>query len=59
MLDWFTQNGGTLLVSAVVLLLAGAAAWSLVKGRRKGKPSCGCGCSHCAMHCGGAKQKSE
>ncbi len=49
MIDWFAQNWGTLLAGAVLLLLAGAAAASLVRGRRRGKTSCGCGCQSCAM----------
>lgn len=55
MLAWFSQNWGTLVIAALLLLAVGAAARSLIKKRRSGKPSCGCDCAHCA---GCAAQKT-
>lgn len=49
MLNWLTSNIGTIIV---VLILAGivfAAVFAIVKNKRKGKTTCGCGCSNCAM----------
>lgn len=48
---WFAENIGTIIVVAILLLVVGAAVFSIVKSKRKGKsPSCGCGCANCAMH---------
>lgn len=51
MLSWLWANSGTILVCAIVLLLAGGAAFSLLRNKRKGKSGCGCGCASCSM-CG-------
>ncbi len=48
---WFADNIGTIIVVAILLLVVGAAVFSIVRSKRKGKsPSCGCGCANCAMH---------
>ncbi len=48
---WFAENIGTIIVVAILLLVVGAAVFSIVRSKRKGKsPSCGCGCANCAMH---------
>ena len=43
------MNLGTIIVCAIVLLMVGAAVFSLLKDRSSGKSSCGCGCSGCNM----------
>ena len=43
------MNLPTALVLAVVILIAGAIIYKLVKDKKKGKSSCGCNCAHCAM----------
>ena len=43
------MNLSTALVLAVVILIAGAIIYKLVKDKKKGKSSCGCNCAHCAM----------
>ncbi|MBQ3866032.1 MAG: FeoB-associated Cys-rich membrane protein [Clostridia bacterium] len=49
-MTWLTANGGTILVSALILLAAGLILRSLLRAKKKGgKPSCGCGCENCAM----------
>lgn len=50
MLAWITENMGTLLVCAFLLLIVGAVIMSLLRDRKKGKSSCGCSCAHCAMY---------
>ena len=56
------MNLPTALVLAVVILIAGAIVYKLVKDKKKGKSSCGCDCSSCGACCpyGTAeKQKNE
>ena len=48
MLAWITENIGTILISAVLLLVV-VLIRKLVKDKKKGKSSCGCNCAHCAM----------
>lgn len=50
MLAWITENMGTILVCAFLLLIVGAVIMSLLRDRKKGKSSCGCSCAHCAMY---------
>lgn len=49
MLAWITENIGTILISAVLLLVVVLIIQKLVKDKKKGKSSCGCNCAHCAM----------
>ena len=50
MFSWITENLGTILITLVLLVIVGAIVAPLLKNRKKGKSSCGCGCAHCAMH---------
>ncbi len=50
MLHWITENLSTILVSAVLLAAVVAVILHLIRQRKQGKSSCGCGCEHCAMH---------
>ena len=47
MLDFFAQNWGTILVSAVLLAVVVLIITKLCRDRKKGKSSCGCGCENC------------
>lgn len=49
MLAWITENIGTILISAVLLLVVVLIIRKLVKDKKKGESSCGCNCAHCAM----------
>ncbi len=49
MLAWLMENMATIVISAVLVLLVAAAIISMIRGKRKGKSSCGCGCAGCAM----------
>lgn len=40
---------GTIIVGAAVAAIIAAVVIKLVKDRKKGKSSCGCGCANCAM----------
>ena len=50
MLAWIMGNMATIIISAVLLLVVAAVIASMVRGKRKGKSSCGCGCAGCAMN---------
>ena len=50
MLAWLMENMATIIISAVLVLLVAAVIASMVRGKRKGKSSCGCGCAGCAMN---------
>lgn len=48
MIAFFTQYGGTLLVGAILVVIVAAIVIKLVRDKKKGRTSCGCGCSGCA-----------
>ncbi len=43
MITWLMENMATIIISAVLVLVVAAAVASMVRGKRKGKSSCGCG----------------
>lgn len=49
MFDWIAANAGTLLVSAVLLVLVILAVVKMVRDRKQGKSTCGMGCGGCPM----------
>lgn len=49
MLQWIGANTGNILICLVLLVMVGLIVRSLVRQKRKGKSTCGCGCAHCAM----------
>lgn len=50
MLTWLMENMATIIISAVLVLVTAAILVSMIRGKRKGKSSCGCGCAGCAMN---------
>lgn len=52
MLDFLAENWGSLLVGAAVLAVVLAVLWKMVRDKKQGKSSCGCGCGGCSG-CGG------
>lgn len=48
-LDWIAQNLSTILIALGVFFLCFAIVQKLIRDKKKGKSSCGCGCSNCAM----------
>lgn len=58
MLDFLVQNLGTILVGAVVLAVVVSVLWKMVRDKKQGKSSCGCGCGGCSG-CGGACHGTE
>ena len=54
MLQWITENVGTVIIGAVLLIAVAVAVAVLVKNRKKGRGNCSCGCAGCPMsgNCG-------
>ena len=48
MLTWLMENMATIIISAVLVLVTAAILVSMIRGKRKGKSSCGC--AGCAMN---------
>ena len=49
MLAWICENIATIIITAVLLSVMIAIIIRLVKNKKKGKSSCGCGRSGCPM----------
>lgn len=48
-MNWILENWGTLLVGGVVLAVVLAIVLRLIRNKKEGKTSCGCGCEGCAL----------
>ena len=51
MLDWLIQNAANIVIIAVLALAVALVIRKLVRDKRAGKSSCGCGCSNCSGAC--------
>ena len=49
MLEWLYSNMANILVIAAVLGIVTLAVISMIRDKKAGKSSCGCGCANCAM----------
>ncbi len=49
MLEWLSANIGSIIIGAVILVILVLIIRSLLKNKKQGKTSCGCGCSSCPM----------
>lgn len=58
MLDWIVQNLANIVICLVLILAVSLAVVKLVRDKRAGRSSCGCGCSACSANgaCSGRKQ---
>ena len=63
MLEWLANNWGGLLIGAILIAVVVLIIVGIVKDKKKGKSSCGCKCSSCAMcgkcHSAAAKKSSD
>lgn len=50
MLAWIAENIGTILILAALIAIAAMIVLGLLRDKKKGKSSCGYGCSGCAMN---------
>lgn len=55
MLAWISENIATIIICAVLIIIVAAIIIGMIRDRRKGKSSCGCGCANCPM--GGCNMK--
>ncbi len=60
---WLLENLATILVGLALAALLGGIILHMLRQRKRGQTSCGCGCSNCAMrgecHAARAKNKEE
>ena len=49
MLDWISANLATVIICAVLIAVVAAIIVNMAGKKKKGKSSCGCGCSDCPM----------
>ncbi|WP_082020820.1 FeoB-associated Cys-rich membrane protein [Candidatus Soleaferrea massiliensis] len=47
MLSFFASYGGTIIIGVVLAAIVALIVAKLIRDRRKGKSSCGCGCENC------------
>ena len=50
MAAFLSANIGDIIVIAILLIIIGLAVRSIIKDKKSGKGTCGCGCAGCAMH---------
>ncbi len=49
MLTWVSENIATIVICVVLLSIVAAIIIGIVRDKKKGKSSCGCGCANCPM----------
>lgn len=49
MLAWILENIATIIICAVLIAVVAAIIVSMIRNKKKGKSSCGCGCADCPM----------
>ena len=59
MLIWLHQNVGNIVVGGIILAVVIWIIVSMIRKKRQGKSSCGCGCKDCGMSgiCRGKKER--
>lgn len=49
MFVWIYENIATIIICVILIAAVTASIATLVRDRRRGKSSCGCGCADCPM----------
>lgn len=49
MFNWLIENLATIIVSLILAGIIAAVIMKLIKNKKNGKSSCGCGCKGCSM----------
>ena len=49
MFEWIAKNAATLITALVLLLILGGAVFAIIRSKKKGRTTCGCGCANCPM----------
>ncbi|MBP5491813.1 MAG: FeoB-associated Cys-rich membrane protein [Clostridiales bacterium] len=47
-MNWILENLGTIVISAVLLLIVALVVFTMIRNKKRGKSTCGCGCANCA-----------
>lgn len=57
MLSWLVDNFATIIISVVLIASVVSIIAGIIKNKKSGKTSCGCGCSGCSLNdsCHGKK----
>ena len=50
MLTWISENIATILICAALIAIVAAIIGSMLRNKKQGKSSCGCGCADCPMN---------
>jgi hypothetical protein len=50
MITWLLNNISTIIVCVIIIAVVAMIVRKMVKDKKQGKSSCGCGCQNCAMH---------
>ncbi len=50
MFSWLAQNLATVIICAVLIAIVTAITFCMIRDKKQGKSSCGCGCQSCAMN---------
>ena len=48
-MEWLKNNAGTIIISILLAAVVILVIAKMIRDKKKGKSSCGCGCSGCAM----------
>lgn len=48
-MSWIIENMGTIVICLLLCAIVTAIIIRLIKNKKAGKSSCGCGCQNCAM----------
>ncbi len=61
MIAWILNNWSTIVIGLVLVAVIGGIILHMVRRKKRGESSCGCGCSRCAMNgaCHAAQQKKD
>lgn len=59
MITWIMENMATLIISMILFIIAASVIAGMVRNKRKGRGSCGCGCAgcHAGSHCANKNEK--
>lgn len=49
MFAWISENIATIMISVILIAVVAAIITTMIRNKKKGKFSCGCGCGNCPM----------
>ncbi|MCR5797288.1 MAG: FeoB-associated Cys-rich membrane protein [Eubacterium sp.] len=60
MIAWLIANGGTILLTIVLILIIAFIIHSIIRDKKQGKSTCGGDCAHCgACSCAHTKKNNQ